>query len=50
MQTEVIQSQPSTNPFSALTQFWENVKAITEPYWYPSKSGGRAFSDVMRSW
>ena len=50
MPTQVIQSQPSTNPFSALSQFWENVKAITEPYWYPSKSGGRVFSDVMRSW
>ena len=50
MPTQVIQSQPSTNPFSDFTQFWKNVKSITEPYWYPSTPGGRAFSDVIRSW
>ena len=50
MPTQVIQSQPSTNPFSDFTQFWKNVKSITEPYWYPNTPGGRAFSDVIRSW
>ncbi|MFB2837778.1 ABC transporter ATP-binding protein/permease [Floridanema evergladense] len=32
------------------TKFWENVRAIVAPYWYPTQAGGRAFSDVMRSW
>jgi putative ATP-binding cassette transporter len=50
MPTQVIPSQPSKNYFSDFSQFWENVKAVAEPYWYPSTSGGRAFSDVIRSW
>ncbi|MFB2895993.1 ABC transporter ATP-binding protein/permease [Aerosakkonemataceae cyanobacterium BLCC-F50] len=50
MSTQVIQTQPTTNAFSAFSQFWEVVKAIAEPYWYPTKPGGRAFSDVLRAW
>ncbi|BAT54532.1 ABC transporter related [Nostoc sp. NIES-3756] len=50
MPTQVIQSQTSTNYFSDFSQFWENVKAIAEPYWFPTKTGERAFSDVIRSW
>ncbi|MBP5972482.1 ABC transporter ATP-binding protein/permease [Brasilonema sp. CT11] len=50
MQTQVFRNQPSTNTSSAFTQFWENVKAIAGPYWYPTKADGRAFSDVIRSW
>ncbi|MCP6758267.1 MAG: ATP-binding cassette domain-containing protein [Fischerella sp. CENA71] len=50
MPTQVIQSRPSTNHFSDFSQFWENVKAIAEPYWFPTKPGERAFSDVIRSW
>ncbi len=45
-----VQSEPSTNPFAALTQFWKNVQSIAEPYWYPNTSRERAFSDVIRSW
>ncbi|UKO96127.1 ABC transporter ATP-binding protein/permease [Nostoc sp. UHCC 0870] len=37
-------SAPSTN------QFWQNVRAIAGPYWYPTEANGRAFSDVLRSW
>jgi len=50
MSTSVVQNQPSTNIFSGFNQFWENVIMIVEPYWYPTKPGGRAFSDVIRSW
>ncbi|WP_427159545.1 ABC transporter ATP-binding protein/permease [Aliinostoc sp. HNIBRCY26] len=50
MQAQISRDQPITNPYSALTQFWENIKALTEPYWYPTQAGGRAFSAVIRSW
>ena len=50
MPTQVLQNQPSTDTYSGFTQFLENVKAITGPYWYPTKPGGRAFSDVIRAW
>ncbi|WP_193196873.1 ABC transporter ATP-binding protein/permease [Nostoc sp. MG11] len=52
MQIQVFPNQPSKNPsfISAFTQFWENVKAIAGPYWYPTKAGSRAFSDVIRAW
>ncbi|MBE9036362.1 ABC transporter ATP-binding protein/permease [aff. Roholtiella sp. LEGE 12411] len=50
MPTQVVQAQPITNAFSGITQFWEDVKAIAGPYWYPTKSGERAFSDVIRAW
>jgi vitamin B12/bleomycin/antimicrobial peptide transport system ATP-binding/permease protein len=35
---------------SPFTQFWEDVKAIAGPYWYPTQPGIRAFSDVIRTW
>ncbi len=50
MPTQVVQAQPSTNVFSDFTQFWEDVKAIALPYWYPTSPGQRAFSDVIRAW
>ncbi|MCC5655159.1 ATP-binding cassette domain-containing protein [Nostoc sp. XA013] len=50
MPTQVVQVQPSTNAFSSFIQFWEDVKAIAGPYWYPIKPGERAFSDVIRAW
>ncbi|MBC1280387.1 ABC transporter ATP-binding protein/permease [Nostoc sp. UCD121] len=50
MPTQVVQTQPSINAFSSFIQFWEDVKAIAGPYWYPTKSGERAFSDVIRAW
>jgi vitamin B12/bleomycin/antimicrobial peptide transport system ATP-binding/permease protein len=50
MPTQVVQNQPPTNALSAFTQFWEDVKAIAGPYWYPTKSGERAFADVIKAW
>ncbi|MEG4577700.1 ATP-binding cassette domain-containing protein [Microcoleus sp. N3A4] len=50
MQTQVVQTKPSTNVFSDFIQFWKDVKAIAGPYWYPTKPGERAFSDVIRAW
>lgn len=50
MPTQVVQAKPSTNAFSDFIQFWKDVKAIAGPYWYPTKPGERAFSDVIRAW
>jgi vitamin B12/bleomycin/antimicrobial peptide transport system ATP-binding/permease protein len=50
MLPQVIRDQPLTNTSSDFTQFWENVKAVTGPYWYPTEPGIRAFSDVIRAW
>ncbi|MBG1241157.1 ABC transporter ATP-binding protein/permease [Nostoc sp. NZL] len=50
MQSKTVLNQPIKNTTSALTQFWENVKAIAGPYWYPTEAWGRAFSDVIRAW
>ncbi|GAA6617366.1 ABC transporter ATP-binding protein/permease [Scytonema sp. NUACC26] len=50
MATQVIRDRPLTNTASAFTQFWEDVRAIAGPYWYPKKPGERAFSDVIRAW
>ncbi|MFS0516538.1 ABC transporter ATP-binding protein/permease [Nostoc sp. UIC 10607] len=50
MQSKTVLNQPIKNTTSAFTQFWENVKAIAGPYWYPTEAWGRAFSDVIRAW
>ena len=50
MQTQVVQDKSSTNPFSGFIRFWEDVKVIAGPYWFPTKPGMRAFSDVIRAW
>jgi vitamin B12/bleomycin/antimicrobial peptide transport system ATP-binding/permease protein len=50
MATQVVRDRPLTNTSSAFTQFWEDVSAIAEPYWYPKKPGERAFSEVIRAW
>ncbi|MCW5313960.1 ATP-binding cassette domain-containing protein [Nostoc sp. KVJ3] len=52
MQTEVFRDQPlkNTPPLVAFTRFWDNVKAIAAPYWYPTESTGRVFSEVIRAW
>ncbi|MEH2375493.1 MAG: ABC transporter ATP-binding protein/permease, partial [Nostoc sp.] len=50
MQTPSAREQNTTNPFSALTQFWGDVKVVAQPYWYPTKAEGRVFADVIRSW
>ncbi|WP_443193777.1 ABC transporter ATP-binding protein/permease [Nostoc sp. UHCC 0926] len=50
MQTPSVREQNTTNPFSGLIQFWQDVKVVAQPYWYPTKAEGRVFSDVIRSW
>jgi vitamin B12/bleomycin/antimicrobial peptide transport system ATP-binding/permease protein len=50
MTTQVVQNQSLKNNYSGFTQFWENVKAISGAYWYPTEPGERAFSNVIRSW
>ncbi|MEH2331118.1 ABC transporter ATP-binding protein/permease [Nostoc sp.] len=50
MQTQVVQAKHSTNAFSDFIQFWQDIRAIAGPYWYPTSSGERAFSDVIRAW
>ncbi|MDZ8183985.1 MAG: ATP-binding cassette domain-containing protein [Nostoc sp. ChiSLP02] len=50
MQSPSVREQNITNPFSALIQFWQDVKIVAQPYWYPTKAEGRAFADVIRSW
>src|SRR6476661_3052916 len=50
MPTQVVQIQPSTNVFSDFIQFWKDIRAIAGPYWYPTKPGDRAFSDVICAW
>ncbi|MDZ8031144.1 ABC transporter ATP-binding protein/permease [Nostoc sp. DedSLP04] len=52
MQTKVsrdrsLMNDPSPSDFN---KFWQSVRAIAGPYWYPTKSGERAFSDVIRIW
>jgi putative ATP-binding cassette transporter len=50
MPNQVIQAQLSTNAVSGFIQFWKDLKAVAQPYWYPNEPGDRAFSDVIRSW
>jgi putative ATP-binding cassette transporter len=50
MATQVIQAQHSKNFITTFTQFWKDVISIAGPYWYPTKPGERAFSDVIRAW
>ncbi len=50
MPTQVVQAQSSTNAFLGFIQFWKDVKAVAQPYWYPNEPGDRAFSEVIRSW
>lgn len=45
-----VREQTTINPFLAITQFWEDIKVVAQPYWYPTKADGRVFSDVIRSW
>ncbi|WP_013324777.1 ABC transporter ATP-binding protein/permease [Gloeothece verrucosa] len=50
MQTQVVRDKAISEPPSPLTQFWEDIKIVAQPYWYPTDPGGRAFADVIRSW
>jgi vitamin B12/bleomycin/antimicrobial peptide transport system ATP-binding/permease protein len=53
MSTQVLQNETltdKTSPLLAFNRFWQNVKAVLGPYWYPTEPGIRAFSDVIRAW
>lgn len=51
MQSTTFLNKTSKNDSSpAVNEFWANVRAVAGPYWYPTEAGGRAFSDVIRSW
>ncbi|MHC5597802.1 MAG: ABC transporter ATP-binding protein/permease [Nostoc sp.] len=50
MQSKTVLNKTITKTPWDFTQFWEDVKAIAAPYWYPTEVGGRAFSDVIRTW
>ena len=52
MPTTVSRDQSLKNDPSppASKKFWENVRAIVQPYWYPTESGERVFPDVIRIW
>ena len=44
------QTASSPNALASFNQFLRDVKAIAQPYWYPTVSNKRSFSDVIRSW
>ena len=44
------QAVSSPNALASFNQFLRDVKAIAQPYWYPTVSNKRSFSDVIRSW
>ncbi|MFO0167064.1 MAG: ABC transporter ATP-binding protein/permease, partial [Microcystis sp.] len=46
----VVSDQSAKNPFSLFGQFWESLKIVAQPYWYPTELNGRAFGDVIISW
>ncbi|MGJ5674773.1 MAG: ABC transporter transmembrane domain-containing protein, partial [Nostochopsis sp.] len=51
MQSTTFIDKTSTNDSSpSSNNFWDSVRAIAAPYWYPTEAGGRAFADVLRSW
>ncbi|MCC5615461.1 ATP-binding cassette domain-containing protein [Nostoc sp. CHAB 5836] len=52
MPTKVSHTQSLINDPSppGFNKFWENVRAIAGPYWYPTESKERVFSDVIRTW
>ncbi|MEH1899109.1 MAG: ATP-binding cassette domain-containing protein [Nostoc sp.] len=52
MPTQVSRARSLINDpsLSGFNKFWGNVRAIAQPYWYPTESGERVFSDVIRIW
>lgn len=50
MTTQVAETKSNTNVLTGISQFWQSVQMIAEPYWYPTKPGGRPFSDVVCAW
>ncbi|MBU7585649.1 MAG: ABC transporter ATP-binding protein/permease [Nostoc sp. TH1S01] len=50
MQTSSVREQTNINPFSNFIQFWQDIKIVAQPYWYPTQTEGRVFAAVIRSW
>lgn len=50
MQTQITPDKTISNPLSSFTRFWDDLKIVAQPYWYPTQVDGRAFSDVILSW
>jgi ABC-type uncharacterized transport system fused permease/ATPase subunit len=50
MPTQITPDKTISNPLSSFTQFWDDLKIVAQPYWYPTQVDGRAFSDVILSW
>ncbi|WP_353930448.1 ATP-binding cassette domain-containing protein [Okeanomitos corallinicola TIOX110] len=50
MLNPVARDQNKKNPVSVFTQFWEDLRLVAQPYWYPTSINGRAFTEVIRSW
>ncbi|GCA78082.1 ABC transporter ATP-binding protein/permease [Microcystis aeruginosa] len=47
MSTQVAENK---NALASFNQFLKDVKAITQPYWYPTEPGARSFPEVIRAW
>ncbi|CCI31682.1 ABC transporter ATP-binding protein/permease [Microcystis sp. T1-4] len=47
MSTQVAENK---NALASFNQFLKDVKAITQPYWYPTEPGTRSFPAVIRGW
>ncbi|CCI13000.1 conserved membrane hypothetical protein [Microcystis aeruginosa PCC 9806] len=47
MSTQVAENK---NALASFNQFLKDVKAITQPYWYPTEPGARSFPEVIRGW
>ncbi|MEA5536924.1 ABC transporter ATP-binding protein/permease [Crocosphaera sp. XPORK-15E] len=43
-------NQTTTDSNISPSQFWEDLRIVTQPYWYPTELGGRSFSEVITSW
>ncbi len=50
MPTQITPDKTISNPLSSFTKFWDDLKIVAQPYWYPTQVDGRAFSDVILSW
>lgn len=50
MSNPVVSDPSKKNPLSVFTQFWQDLRVVAQPYWYPTNVQGRAFTEVIRSW
>ncbi len=48
MQSLLFWNQSNSDTHSP--NLWDKIKAITQPYWYPTQADGRVFSEVLKSW